>query len=44
MNNIPDAATLAFFRESLRKAGVIEELFEKLESYLRAQGLQARGD
>lgn len=28
MNNIPDATTIAFFRERLRKAGVIEELFE----------------
>ena len=29
MNSIPDATTVAFFRERLRKAGVIEELFEK---------------
>ena len=43
MNNIPDATTVAFFRERLRKAGVIEELFEMLEAYLRSQGLQARG-
>lgn len=43
MNNIPDATTVAFFRERLRKAGVIEELFEKFEEYLRSQGLQARG-
>ena len=28
MNDIPDATTVAFFRERLRKAGVIEELFE----------------
>ena len=28
MNSIPDATTVAFFRERLRKAGVIEELFE----------------
>ena len=28
MNRIPDATTVAFFRERLRKAGVIEELFE----------------
>lgn len=40
MNNIPDATTIAFFRERLRKAEVIEELFE---TYLRSQGLQARG-
>ena len=42
MNDIPDATTLAFFRERLRKAGVIDELFEKFESYLRSQGLEAR--
>jgi transposase, IS5 family len=31
MNDIPDATTaVAFFRERLRQAGVIEELFEKL--------------
>jgi hypothetical protein len=38
MSYIPDATTLTFFRESLREAGVIEELFEKFEPYLRAQG------
>jgi IS5 family transposase len=42
MNSIPDATTVAFFRERLRKAGVIEELFEMFETYLRSQGLQAR--
>jgi IS5 family transposase len=43
MNTIPDATTIGFFRERLRKAGVIEEIFEMFETYLRAQGLQARG-
>jgi IS5 family transposase len=43
MNSIPDATTVAFFRERLRKAGVIDELFEMFEIYLRFQGLQARG-
>jgi IS5 family transposase len=43
MNVIPDATTVAFFRERLRKAGVIEELFEQFEGYLREQGLEARG-
>jgi len=43
MHTIPDAITVAFFRERLRKAGVIEELFEMFEAYLRSQGLQARG-
>ncbi len=39
MNNIPDATTVSFFRERLRKAGVIEELFEMFDTYLRSQGL-----
>ncbi len=43
MNNIPDATTIAFFRERLRKAEVIEELFDMFEAYLRSQGLEARG-
>ena len=43
MNQIPDATTIAFFRERLRKAEVVEELFELFETYLRSQGLQARG-
>ena len=42
-NDIPDATTVAPFRERLRKAGLIEELFEMFEEYLRSQGLQARG-
>ena len=40
MNSIPDATTIAFFRERLRKAGVIEDLFEMFEEYLRSQGLR----
>ena len=43
MYSIPDATTVAFFRERLRKAGVIEELFEMIEGYLRFLGLKARG-
>ena len=43
MNDIPGATTVAFFRESLQKAGVIEELFEIFKSYLRSQSLKARG-
>ena len=42
MNEMSDATTVAFFRERLRKAGVIEELFEMFEEYLRSQALQAR--
>jgi IS5 family transposase len=33
MNNIPDATTIAFFRERLRNARVIEELFELFEPH-----------
>ena len=43
MNCIPDATTIAFFRERLRKACVIDELFERFEEHLRIQGLEARG-
>jgi IS5 family transposase len=43
MNSILDAVTIAFFRERLRKAEVIEELFEMFEAYLRSHGLEARG-
>jgi IS5 family transposase len=43
MNSIPDATTIAFFRERLRHAGVIEELFELFDQHLRAQGYEARG-
>jgi len=43
MNDIQDATTVAFFRERLRKAGEIEELFEMFVGYLRDQGLEARG-
>ena len=32
-----------FFRERIRKANVIDELFEMFESYLRDQGLEASG-
>ena len=43
VNDIPDATTVAFFRERLRKANVIHDLFEMFESYQRDQGLEARG-
>ena len=41
MDSIPDATTVAFSRERLRKAGVIEELFEMFEKYLCYQNLLA---
>ena len=42
VNSTSDATKYAFFKERLRKAGVIEDLFEMFEVYLRSQGLQAR--
>ena len=42
MNDFPDATIVAFFRERLRKANVIDEFFEMFESYLRDQRLEAR--
>ncbi len=36
MSTIPDATTIAFFRERLRNAGVIDELFERFDEYLRS--------
>ncbi len=43
MDIIPDAITVAFFRERLRKAGLIEDLFARFEEFLRDQGLEAKG-
>lgn len=43
MNAIPDATTVAFYRERPHKAAVMEGLFEMFQPYLRPQGLQARG-
>ncbi len=37
-----DATTIAFLREKLRKAEVLEKLFELFEAYLRSHGLQVR--
>ena len=35
MNDFPDASTVVFFRERLRKANVIDKLLEMFDSYLR---------
>ena len=43
MHSIPDATTVALFREQLRQAGIFEELFQKFAAYLEEQGLTARG-
>ena len=43
MHSIPDATTVALFREQLGQAGIVEELFQQFDAYLKKQGLQARG-
>ena len=43
MDSIPDATTVAFFRERLRKADLIEVIFEHFEQYLCDEGYEARG-
>ncbi|MEM6614778.1 MAG: IS5 family transposase [Cyanobacteria bacterium P01_C01_bin.72] len=42
-DSIPDATTVWLFKHQLEKQGLIEELFEKFEYYLRDQGYQAKG-
>ena len=41
MNNIPDATSVAFFRERLRHAGFIEDFLELFDQHLRTQGYKA---
>ena len=43
MHSIPDATTVTLFRERLGQAGIVEELFQQFDAYLKKQGLQARG-
>lgn len=43
MNNIPDATTITFFRERLREAEVIEELFKMLKAFHRSRGHEDHG-
>ena len=43
MNYMPDAAKITLFRERLRRASVIKELFEMFKGYLREPGLKSRG-
>jgi transposase, IS5 family len=40
-DSIPDATTLWLFREKLTKQGIIEELFNEFDEYLRAEGYEA---
>lgn len=41
-DRVPDAKTLWRYREQLTRRGIMAELFERFESYLRQQGYQAR--
>lgn len=40
---VPDATTVWLFREQLTQAGIIRQLFELFEEYLRQQGYSAQG-
>ena len=41
-SKVPDATTVWRFREDLVQAGITEELFEKFDAHLRANGFEAR--
>ena len=41
MHSIPDATTVALFREQLRQAGIFEELFQKGLMYVSTQALKS---
>ncbi len=40
---VPDATTVWLFRQQLKPLGLIEELFEQCDRYLRQEGYQANG-
>jgi IS5 family transposase len=42
-DRVPDATTLWLYREALAKAGVVEQLFDAFDGYLRDQGYLAMG-
>ena len=39
----PDGTTVWQYRERLAKAGIVEELFDRFDSFLRARGYEAKG-
>lgn len=41
-DRVPDSKTVWLFKERLRKAGLVEELFEQFASYLNGAGYQAQ--
>jgi IS5 family transposase len=42
-DTVPDARTVWLFRETLRKAGAVEELFARFDAMLHEHGFQASG-
>jgi len=44
MNSIPDATILAFLKERLRRAGLLEELFQMFEGYLEIRASKPEAD
>ena len=42
-DSVPDATTVWLFRHQLKQKGLIEELFEQFDGYLRQEGYQAKG-
>jgi transposase, IS5 family len=42
-NKVPDATTVWLFRQQLIEVGLIEQLFETFDEYLRQNGYQAQG-
>lgn len=42
-DSVPDATTVWLFRHQLKQQGLIEELFEQFDGYLREEGYQAQG-
>jgi IS5 family transposase len=42
-DSVPDATTVWLFRHQLKQQGLIEELFEQFDCYLREEGYQAQG-
>lgn len=42
-DSVPDATTVWLFRHQLKQQGLMEELFEEFDRYLREEGYQAKG-
>ena len=42
-DDVPDATTVWLFRHQLKLHGIVEELFEQFDNYLKPEGYQAKG-